>query len=116
MTSLSGFEALLHGRTVHCYGGPFYAGWGLTVDHMPLPQRGRRLGLDTLVWAAMLAYPRYVLPGVQGLASAEQVLQHLVAQSASGGRAIDAGWLARKRRKARALADLLHGEWQALFA
>ena len=42
------------------------------------------------VWAAMLAYPRYVLPGVQGLASAEQVLQHLVAQSASGGRAINA--------------------------
>jgi len=34
MTSLSGFEALLHGKVVHCYGGPFYAGWGLTVDHM----------------------------------------------------------------------------------
>ncbi|MGJ7724790.1 capsular polysaccharide export protein, LipB/KpsS family [Escherichia coli] len=30
MTSLSGFEALLHGKRVFCYGMPFYAGWGLT--------------------------------------------------------------------------------------
>ncbi|MPQ72173.1 capsular polysaccharide biosynthesis protein, partial [Pseudomonas sp. MWU12-2323] len=26
MTSLAGFEALLQGKTVHCYGAPFYAG------------------------------------------------------------------------------------------
>jgi capsular polysaccharide export protein len=113
MTSLSGFEALLHGRTVHCYGGPFYAGWGLTVDHLPLPQRARRLSLDALVFAAMLDYPRYVLPGVPGLASAEQVMGHLVAQAATAGAAADSGWLARKRRKGRALLELLRGEWQA---
>jgi capsular polysaccharide export protein len=63
MTSLSGFEALLHGRIVHCYGGPFYAGWGLTVDHFALPARRRQVELDALVFAVMLAYPRYVLPG-----------------------------------------------------
>ncbi|WP_210736095.1 capsular polysaccharide biosynthesis protein [Massilia sp. Mn16-1_5] len=113
MTSLSGFEALLHGRTVHCYGGPFYAGWGLTVDHLALPHRGRRLGLDALVWAAMLEYPRYVLPGMPGLASAEQVMRHLVAQSAGAG-SVQAGWLARKRRKGRALLELLESEWRAL--
>lgn len=36
MTSLSGFEALLHGKKVHCYGMPFYAGWGLTQDEHTL--------------------------------------------------------------------------------
>ena len=116
MTSLSGFEALLHGRTVHCYGGPFYAGWGLTTDHLPLPHRGRRLGLDALVWAAMLAYPRYALPGVAGLVSAEQVMTHLVAQSDAAGTLVEGGWLARKRRKGRALLELLGAEWRAMRA
>jgi capsular polysaccharide export protein len=113
MTSLSGFEALLHGRVVHCYGGPFYAGWGLTIDHFPLPHRQRRVSLDELVFAAMLKYPRYAMPGVQGLASAEQVLSRLVKQAA---RPVDPlhqaglrGWLARKVRKATAIAELLRG-------
>ena len=30
VTSQMGFEALLWGRPVHCFGMPFYAGWGLT--------------------------------------------------------------------------------------
>ena len=32
VTSQMGFEALMWGRTVHCFGMPFYAGWGLTRD------------------------------------------------------------------------------------
>jgi len=110
MTSLSGFEALLHGRVVHCYGGPFYAGWGLTVDHFPLPHRQRRISLDELVFAAMLKYPRYALPGVSGLVSAEQVLTALVAQAAARGTGVHrnhlAGWVDRKLRKARAIGQL----------
>jgi capsular polysaccharide export protein len=37
MTSLSGFEALMHGKRVFCYGMPFYAGWGLTQDEHHIP-------------------------------------------------------------------------------
>jgi capsular polysaccharide export protein len=111
MTSLSGFEALLHGCVVHCYGGPFYAGWGLTVDHFPLPHRQRRISLEELVFAAMLKYPRYALPGVSGLASAEQVLTALVAQAAKQGtrmyRTGLTGWVDRKVRKARAIGQML---------
>lgn len=33
-SSQSGFEALLHGCTVHTFGLPFYAGYGLTVDEL----------------------------------------------------------------------------------
>jgi capsular polysaccharide export protein len=60
LTSLSGFEALLRGREVHTWGLPFYAGWGLSHDHLSCPRRGRRLEIDELVWASLIAYPRYV--------------------------------------------------------
>ncbi|MBE0552945.1 MAG: capsular polysaccharide biosynthesis protein [Rhodobacteraceae bacterium] len=67
MTSLLGFEALLRGKPVTCLGAPFYAGWGLTRDLGPVPDRRRRAvdghplprpGLDGLVHAALIAYPR----------------------------------------------------------
>ena len=59
MTSLMGFEALLRGVPVTCYGMPFYAGWGLTSDMLPCPRRTRRLTLDELVHGALIDYPRY---------------------------------------------------------
>jgi capsular polysaccharide export protein len=60
MTSLTGFEALLRGKRVVCYGAPFYAGWGLTEDHLAVPRRTRRLSLNALVAAALLLYPTYI--------------------------------------------------------
>jgi capsular polysaccharide export protein len=64
LTSLSGFEALLRGVAVTCWGQPFYAGWGLTEDRAPLPEgrRGVARSLDELVAAALILYPRYVDP------------------------------------------------------
>lgn len=62
MTSLSGFEALLHGKRVFCYGMPFYAGWGLTHDEHSIARRSRSLSLDDLVWQTLIAYPTYIHP------------------------------------------------------
>ncbi|WP_028694866.1 capsular polysaccharide biosynthesis protein [Pseudomonas cremoricolorata] len=59
LSSTAGFEALLRGVPVVTYGTPFYAGWGLTKDHQPLPRRSRRLTLDQLVAGALLRYARY---------------------------------------------------------
>ena len=116
MTSLSGFEALLHGRVVHCYGAPFYAGWGLTVDHFALPQRYRNVTLDALVFATMLDYPRYVLPGLPGFVSAEAVMARLAQQTAAAANTAPAtgwrSWLQRKARKAGALIQLLSNQWR----
>jgi len=63
ISSTLGFEALLRGVPVTCLGAPFYAGWGLTRDLGPVPQR-RRPGptLDGLVHAALIGYPRYIDP------------------------------------------------------
>ena len=63
MTSQMGFEALLWGRPVHCFGMPFYAGWGLTMDRLSPPlRRQARPSLEALVHAALVSYPRCVDP------------------------------------------------------
>ncbi|AOV18573.1 capsular biosynthesis protein [Acidihalobacter aeolianus] len=79
MTSLSGFEALLRGLRVVCYGHPFYAGWGLTEDKVPLPRRSRRLALDELVAGALILYPLYLDIAGRGLSTPEGTLQALQA-------------------------------------
>ena len=66
LTSLTGFEALMRGKAVSVYGRPFYAGWGLTDDRLTFERRSRRAGVDHLVHAALIAYPRYMDP-VSGL-------------------------------------------------
>lgn len=67
ISSLAGFEALLRGKKVVCWGRPFYAGWGLTEDMAPIDRRQRRLTLDELVAGALVLYARYVEPrfGIQ---------------------------------------------------
>ncbi|MBC6404229.1 MAG: capsular polysaccharide biosynthesis protein [Rhodospirillales bacterium] len=70
VSSLMGLEALLAGREVHCFGVPFYAGWGLTQDRAEgaaaeaaLARRaGSRIDLTDLVAAAYLLYSRYADP------------------------------------------------------
>lgn len=62
ITSLSGFEALLHGKKVFCYGLPFYAGWELTHDEHTTERRTRQLSVTDLVWQALIAYPTYIHP------------------------------------------------------
>lgn len=60
ITSTLGFEALLRGLPVTVLGAPFYAGWGLTRDLGPVPDRRRaRPSLEALVHACLIAYPRY---------------------------------------------------------
>ncbi len=62
MTSTVGFEALIRKVPVVTYGLPFYAGWGLTKDHMSCERRTRVLALEELVCGALMRYPRYMNP------------------------------------------------------
>lgn len=71
VSSQTGFEALLRGLPVTCFGVPFYAGWGLTADRVERPdaaailaRRGEAGGrsLDDLTGAALLRYARYADP------------------------------------------------------
>jgi capsular polysaccharide export protein len=66
VTSQYGFEALLAGKPVVCFGQPWYAGWGLTDDRHPkaseLAARRQPTTLSNLFTAAYLRYCRYRHP------------------------------------------------------
>ncbi|MCP5075019.1 MAG: capsular polysaccharide biosynthesis protein [Rhodobacteraceae bacterium] len=84
MTSLTGFEALMRGKYVTCFGAPFYAGWGLTEDIGQVPERRTaKPTLDGLVHAALIGYPRYWDP-VTGLPCPVEVVLERLASSDLG--------------------------------
>lgn len=94
VTSGLGFEALLRGLPVRCFGAPFYSGWGLTRDAVETGRRGEARSIEQVAAAALIAYARHVDP-VTGLAcSAEQSLERLIAF--------------------RGRADRLAGDWAAV--
>ncbi len=88
ITSTLGFEALLRGKPVTCLGVPFYAGWGLTVDKNPVPERRLALAaaanlhgpitLIRLAHAALITYPRYFDPVTRRPCPPEVALDRLI--------------------------------------
>lgn len=81
ISSLSGFEALLRGVKVVCYGLPFYAGWGLTTDTKRCPRRTKNLNIEELIYGVLVKYALYNLPttadyGVP-LVNVEDVIAHV---------------------------------------
>lgn len=85
ITSLAGFEALLRGKKVTCYGQPFYAGWGLTTDVAAVARRTRCLSLDELVAGALILYPTYVSRTTGRFTSPERALDELLAWRSESG-------------------------------
>lgn len=80
VTSQVGFEGLLWGKPVRTFGMPFYAGWGLTKDELPSPERRGEATLEQLVSAALIEYPRYVCPETGRGCEVEDVLAYLSLQ------------------------------------
>lgn len=80
VTSQMGFEGLLWGKPVRTFGMPFYAGWGLTNDELPAPERRGRATLEQLVHAALIEYPRYVNPETGRGCEVEEILAYLALQ------------------------------------
>lgn len=78
MTSLAGFEALLRDKHVVCYGQPFYAGWGLTEDNIPISRRIRSLTLDELVVGVLILYPTYISRTTGKFTTPERALEELL--------------------------------------
>ena len=94
MTSLVGFEALMRGLPVYCYGMPFYAGWGLTQDQYECSRRQRDLLLDELVAGTLLVYPKYMNWETKAFSDVSfivnQLYQRLQSQGGSGRKTTDA--------------------------
>lgn len=79
VTSALGFEALLRGLPVRCFGAPFYSGWGLTTDAVQTGRRGVARDLVEVAAAALIAYTRYVDPITGQRCEAEAALERLIA-------------------------------------
>lgn len=73
-TSGMGFEALLAGKEVVCFGAPFYAGWGFTDDRKAIPHRRRKRTVTDVFHYFYIWYTVYNLPGTQGPREIEEAL------------------------------------------
>jgi capsular polysaccharide export protein len=62
VTSQLGFEALMAGKQVACFGLPFYAGWGLTDDRITIDRRSARPTIEQLFAAVYFDYSHYISP------------------------------------------------------
>jgi capsule polysaccharide export protein KpsC/LpsZ len=62
VTSQVGFEAVMQGKTVHCFGVPYYSGRGLTVDDQVAPNRTRPRRVEDVFFAIYTIASRYFLP------------------------------------------------------
>lgn len=60
VSSQLGFEALMAGRKVHCFGVTYYSHRGLTEDHCEAPAPRRSASLEQIFHAAYIDYSRYL--------------------------------------------------------
>lgn len=62
VTSGMGFEALIAGKPVRCFGVPYYSNWGLTHDEVIVSSRTRSRSIVDIVCALWLESSLYVDP------------------------------------------------------
>ena len=121
VSSTMGFEALLAGKPVTCFGVPWYAGWGATDDRQPqhpaIARRaagtGRQRTVDELFAAGYMHYTRYLNPQTHQLGTISDVMawlerQRSVAQRFAG-RMIVVGFRRWKAANVQAMLSLKPG-------
>ena len=107
MTSLTGFEALLRGKRVVCFGTPFYAGWGLTEDHGEIPVRRKaKISLDHLVHSTLIDYPKYWDPVTGDACTPETILHRFSQGKAMPKRSTKLRWLSKLQGRFSSFAHL----------
>ena len=108
VSSTMGFEAIIFGKPVTCFGIPWYAGWGVTDDRQVCQRRTRRRQADELFAAAYFHYTRYLNPVTRQRGTIFDVIDWLVRQQVMGraypGRVICLGF---RRWKAANLKPML---------
>jgi len=110
VSSHMGFEALLAGVPVTCFGMPWYAGWGVTDDRMQCPRRGKPRSVAELFAAAYLHYTRYLNPKTYAVGTIFDVIDWLTCQRHMAarltGRSIAIGYRRWKANNVRAFLAL----------
>lgn len=82
VSSQLGYEAILAGQRPVLFGQPFYAGWGLSDDRMPLPaDRRGSTSIETLFAASHLLAPTWYDPCRDRLTDFDGVVDQLEAET-----------------------------------
>ncbi|MPS95314.1 MAG: capsular polysaccharide biosynthesis protein [Comamonas sp.] len=119
VSSTMGFEALLAGKPVVCFGVPWYAGWGVTDDRQPQHaamrrRAGRRRSVDELFAAGYVHYTRYLNPETRQRGNVLDVMDWLERQRKAaqrfGGRMIVVGFRRWKAANVKAMLSLHPGK------
>ncbi|WP_444912189.1 capsular polysaccharide biosynthesis protein [Microbulbifer sp. PAAF003] len=92
VSSQLGFEALVAGKEVHCFGVPFYAGWGLTRDRGKCGRRSVKRTLLQVFCAAYLKYSRYINPYTGNRCNFEDTVA-LIAEQRRQWNRFDGDWV-----------------------
>lgn len=78
-----GFEALMAGKPVSCFGVPYYAGWGATTDFAS-PIRQRRIrSVAEIFYVSWIMLSRYVDPTTKRLISVQEAAKLMARERAA---------------------------------
>lgn len=113
MTSLVGFEGLIHDCKVYCYGLPFYAGWGLTQDRHQCSRRNSHRSLLELIYASYFLYPLYYDWQTHQYTNASQTLSCFIKTSKENHAASPKSHLFQRILKYK---NILHGAYSSLIS
>lgn len=76
-TSGMGFEALMAGKKVTCYGAPFYSNWGLTEDKLLIDRREKNRTLEEIFYYSYIKMSRYFDPSNNKVCDIESLIQFI---------------------------------------
>ncbi|BDB27098.1 hypothetical protein CTP10_R45030 [Cupriavidus sp. P-10] len=76
VSSGMGFEALMAGKKVRCFGVPFYSNWGITQNQVDVPRRQRQRSLEEIFYVFYLILSRYVDPQTGKLCEVERLIEY----------------------------------------
>ena len=73
-----GFEALLYGKEVICYGVPFYSNWGVTTDRKIESRRQKQRTVEEIFYVSYIECSRYYSPELERVCNIEDCIKYIV--------------------------------------
>ena len=83
VSSGMGFEGLMAGKVVRCFGVPFYAQWGITQDEVTLERRTRQRSIEEIFYVFYLILSRYIDPETGKICELEKLVEYFSNNDAS---------------------------------
>lgn len=73
-----GFEALMYGKEVICYGVPFYSNWGVTVDKKNEERRIKNRTINEIFYVSYIECSRYYSPELEAVCDIDECIEYII--------------------------------------